>query len=134
VLRRYFADIIPLALLALAASLLWPQALFAFIPLGALAALVVFQWRRHRYVLTKQALYISEGLFRHRLWIMPYGKAQTISVTRSPLQRRFGLASVAVDTAGASMFRSPVVRDLDDHAAVALAARLLEEFRAARRL
>jgi putative membrane protein len=134
VLRRYLADIIPLALLAIAASLFWPQALVALVPLSLVAALVVLQWRRHRYVLTEQAIYVSEGLFRHRLWIMPYGKAQTISVTRSPLQRRFGLASVAVDTAGASLFRSPIVRDLDHDAADALAARLLQEYRAARRL
>jgi putative membrane protein len=134
VLRRYLADIIPLALLAIAAALFWPQALLAFTPLAVLAALVVLQWRRHRYVLTKQALYVSEGLLRHRLWIMPYGKAQTISVTRSPLQRSFGLASVAVDTAGASLFRSPMVRDLEANVADALAARLLEEYRSARAL
>lgn len=134
VLRRYLADLIPLALLAIVASLFWPQALVALVPLSLVAALVVLQWRRHRYVLTEQAIYVSEGLFRHRLWIMPYGKAQTISVTRSPLQRRFGLASVAVDTAGASLFRSPIVRDLDHDAADALAARLLQEYRAARRL
>jgi uncharacterized membrane protein YdbT with pleckstrin-like domain len=134
VLRRYLATFIPLALAVDSSSLFWPQALLALIPLGLLAALVVLQWRRHRYVLTEQAIYVSEGLFRQRLWIMPFGKAQTISVTRSPLQRRFGLASVAVDTAGASLFRSPVVRDLDDHTADALAARLVEEYRAARRL
>jgi putative membrane protein len=132
VLRRYLSDIIPLAIIALAASFIWPAALLGLVPLALIAVLVVLQWRRHRYALTDRAIHISEGWFRHRLWIMPYGKAQTISVTRTPLQRRFGLASVTIDTAGASMLRYPVVRDVEGPAADALAARLLEEYRAAR--
>ncbi len=130
--KRYLAGIIPLAIGAVAASFFWPAALFVLIPLAILAAAVVLQWRRHRYAVTEKALHISEGLLRPRLWIIPYGKAQTISVTRSPLQRRFSLASLTVDTAGASLFGVPTIRDLKAPAAEALAARLLEEYRAAR--
>jgi putative membrane protein len=134
VLRQYLGAILPLVLLVLAASLVWPAALLGLLPLAPIAALAVLQWRRHRYVLGDGALYIREGLLRYRLWIVPYGKAQTISVTRSPLQRRFGLSSVTVDTAGASMLHAPVVRDLEAPVAEALAARLLDEYRAARSL
>jgi putative membrane protein len=133
ILRRYLGDIIPLAAIAALVSLFWPPALLALIPLGLGAGLVVMQWRRHRYALRERALYISEGILRHRLWIVPYEKAQTISVTRSPLQRRFGLATVEIDTAGASIFRYPQVRDLDQAAAEALAWRLLAEYQQARR-
>jgi putative membrane protein len=133
ILRRYLGDILPLAAIAAAVSIFWPPALLALIPLGFGAGLVVLQWRRHRYALRERALYISEGILRHRLWILPYEKAQTISVTRSPLQRRFSLATVEIDTAGASVFRHPQVRDLDQADAEALAERLLGEYKRARR-
>jgi putative membrane protein len=131
--RRYLSDLIPLALAALIASLVWRPALLFLIPLGLAAIIVIFGWRRHRYALTAGALYMAEGVFRHRLWIMPFGSAQTISLRRSPLQRKFGLATLEVDTAGASLFRYPAIRDLEADAAEALAARLLQEYRAARR-
>ena len=132
ILRRYLSAIIPLSAVAAVASFFQPLALLALIPLAIGAGAVVVQWRRHRYVLRDGALYICEGVYRHRLWIMPYEKAQTISVTRSPLQRRFGLASVEVDTAGASALRYPQIRDLVAADADALAARLLSEYRHAR--
>jgi putative membrane protein len=132
ILRRYLFAIIPLAAIAIAATFFQPLALLGLIPLAIGAAAVVVQWRRHRYVLRDGALYIAEGVFRHRLWIMPFDKAQTISVTRSPLQRRFGLATVEVDTAGASALRYPQICDLLAADADALAARLLSEYRQAR--
>jgi putative membrane protein len=134
ILRRCVGHILPLAMVAVGLSLFWPPALLALVLLAVGAGLVPLQWRRHRYVLRERALYIAEGIFRHRLWIMPYEKAQTISVTRSPLQRRLGLATLEIDTAGASMFRYPQIRDVDAGTAEALAARLLEEFKQARRL
>ena len=132
ILRRYIGDILPLASIAVAVSLFRPVALLALIPLALGAGLVVLQWRRHRYVLRENAIYIAEGILRHRLWILPYGKAQTIRVTRSPLQRRFDLATVEIDTAGASLFRYPQVRDILADDADALAERLLKEYQQAR--
>jgi putative membrane protein len=132
VLRRYLSHILPFAIVALAVSVFLPIALIGLVPLGLGAAMVVLQWRRHRYVLREKALYISEGILSQRLWILPYDKLQTISVTRSPLQRRFGLATVSIDTAGASILRSPQVRDVLSGDAQALAERLLAEYRQAR--
>jgi putative membrane protein len=132
ILRRYLGGIVPLAIIAAAVSLFWPAALFALIPLALGGVIVALQWRRHRYVLRDGAAYISEGIWRHRLWILPFAKVQTISVTRSPLQRRFGLATVEIDTAGASLFRSPQVRDILADDAEALGERLLSEYQQAR--
>lgn len=132
ILRRYLGAILPIAAVALAASFFHSGALLALVPLALGAGAVVIQWRRHRYALGDGALYIAEGLFRQRLWIMPYERAQTISVTRSPLQRRFGLATVEIDTAGASALRYLQIRDLLAPDADALAARLLSEYRRAR--
>ncbi len=132
ILRRYLGGIVPLGIAAVVVSLFWPAALLALIPLALGAVIVALQWQRHRYAFRGGALYISEGIWRHRLWILPLGKVQTVSVTRSPLQRRFGLATVQIDTAGASIFRYPQVRDLLADDADALAARLLREYRQAR--
>jgi putative membrane protein len=132
ILRRFLGTIIPLAAMAALASLLWPPALLGLIPVGLGAVLVVLNWRRHRYALRDRAIYVAEGFLRPRLWILPYAKAQTIGITRSPLQRHFGLATVEIDTAGASLFHYPQVRDLDRADAEALAARLLDEYYRAR--
>lgn len=132
--RRCLSDLIPLFIVAGIASIFWPAALLALIPLVLAAGATVLLWRRHRYALTDRALYIREGLFRPRLWIVPFGKTQAVSVRRSPLQRRFGLSTVEVDTAGASLFSAPAVRDLDRVAADRLAERLLQEYHRSRRL
>jgi putative membrane protein len=130
--RRCLAILLPLGIVAGTVSLFRPGALLLFVPLFLIALLVALQWRRHRYALSDRALYIGEGVFRQTLWILPYEKAQTLSVTRSPLQRQFGLASLTVDTAGASLMRYPAIRDLEAPVADALAVRLLERYRAAR--
>ena len=132
--RRCVQSLVPLALVALAVAPFWPLALLALPPLILLAMIVVLQWRRHRYALSDRGLYIAEGVLRHRLWIMPFEKAQTITVTRSLLQRRLGLASLTVDTAGATLLNYPVISDVDERTAETLADRLLQEYRRARSL
>ena len=130
--RRYLSSLVPLLVAALVASVFLPLALLSIVPLLGIAGAIMLLWRRHRFALTDRAIYIREGIFRPRLWIVPFDRTQAISVRRSPLQRRFGLATVEVDTAGASLFSAPAVRDLDDEAADALASRLLEEYRLSR--
>lgn len=48
------------------------------------------------------------GATTRRTWLVPAGKAQSLRVRTSPLQRRAGLADLLVDVAGGP---SPVVRD-----------------------
>jgi putative membrane protein len=130
--RRCLSILVPLGLVGGVVSLFRPLALLLFVPMLLIALVIALQWRRHRYALSGRAVHISEGIFRQRLWIVPFANAQTFSVTRSPLQRQFGLASLAVDTAGASLMRYPLIRDMEAPVAEALAKRLLEEFRFAR--
>jgi putative membrane protein len=129
--RRCLSILVPLALAGGMVSLFRPFALLLIVPLLMIGLVIALQWRRHRYALTSGSLHIAEGIFLQRLWIIPFEKAQTISVTRSPLQRQFGLASLTVDTAGASLMSYPVIRDLEAGVADALAKRLLEEYRTA---
>jgi putative membrane protein len=132
ILRRYVGGIAPFLLIAAVASIFFPRAALILLPLMLVAGIIILEWRRHRYLLRDGALYIAEGIISPRLWIVPFGKLQTIRIARSPLQRRFGLSTVEVDTAGASLFRSPQVRDILETDAEALAERLMVEYRQAR--
>jgi uncharacterized protein len=60
------------------------------------------QYRRFRYEITDLGLYVARGrLFRH--WqVVPHARVQTVETKRGPLERAFGLVSVAVSTASAS--------------------------------
>lgn len=108
----------------------------AFVPAGLfllLALAAPIRWSRRGHSLGERALFVREGVLRHRLRIMPHARLQTVSVWQGPLQRRMRLATVAVDTAGAPALRGLAVVDLDSREAEALAARLLHLFKEARR-
>jgi putative membrane protein len=96
--------------------------------LGAVALAGLVRWRRHAFALDDRALFVTSGLFRRRLWTIPFGRAQTIHVSRGPLQRLLRLATLLVDTAGASTLRTPEIADLDGRQAEALADELLSLF------
>lgn len=52
------------------------------------------------------------GVLSRRTWTVPLAKVQTVAIRRSPFQRRLGLATVYVDTAGGRS-RIPII-DLPD--------------------
>jgi putative membrane protein len=131
--RRWLAEIVPLVCVVLLGAIFVPAVLLLCLPLSLLGGLAVLQWRRHRYLLADGALYVREGILKPRLWIVPFARLQSLSVRRGPLQRRFGLATLEIDTAGASVFRAPSVRDLERGAAEHLASHLMDEYRRARR-
>ncbi|HEY0113024.1 MAG TPA: PH domain-containing protein [Allosphingosinicella sp.] len=96
--------------------------LLALLPLlGVWAAL---ERRFHRFALDGDLLLVARGVWRQRLWIVPLKNVQAISLSRGFLQRRLGLASVALDTAGAPLLNVPRVIDLREAAAEALAAEI----------
>jgi putative membrane protein len=79
-------------------------------------------------------LYVKSGLLRRRLWLISVDKVQSITMLRSPLQRTLGLATLVIDTAGASSMRSASIVDLDTARASRLAAELLADFQEKRRV
>jgi putative membrane protein len=101
----------------------------AFVLLGIAALL---HWRVHRHAADADALYVSHGLLKRRLAVMPYGKTQILAVSRGPLQRGLRLATLIVDTAGAQPMRGIRMIDLDRDEADAGADRLHAAFLAAR--
>jgi putative membrane protein len=122
ILRSVGATLLP-ALLGIAALSYWlplAPALFAALPL--LAGAAALERHFHRYALADDLLFVSRGVWRRRLWLIPLDNIQSLSLSRGPIQRRLGLATLAIDTAGASMINAPRIVDLRDDAAEALAA------------
>lgn len=106
-----------------AASWFWPPAPFAAVALfGAVAVQAWFRWRAHGYALDRGTLYLRRGWLARERWIVPIASAQAFALMRSPLQRWLGLASVAIDTAGASGNYRPRAVDLPFADAEALIA------------
>jgi putative membrane protein len=131
IVRRAFVPVV-LGCIAAAVGLAFePRALIVAGLLFAVAAASGLAWRRHAYLLVGDTLYVRGGLATRRLWIVPVARAQTISVRRSALQRRLRLATVLVDTAGATV-GAPRVLDIDLAEVDLLAARLLVLFNVAR--
>jgi uncharacterized protein len=72
----------------------------------ALVALALVQpglaYRRFRYEITELGLYVARGRLWRQWQVVPHARVQTVDTKRGPLERQFGLVSVAVTTASAS--------------------------------
>jgi membrane protein YdbS with pleckstrin-like domain len=71
----------------------------------ALVALALVQprlaYRRFRYEITELGLYVARGRLWRRWQVVPHARVQTVDTKRGPLERQFGLVTVAVTTASA---------------------------------
>jgi putative membrane protein len=132
-LVRWAGQYLVAGLIAVAAALIvepWAGVAAGLMLLLALYGLL--HWRKHSHALGERALFVSRGLLKRRLSIIPFERTQTISVWRGPLQRRLRLATLLVDTAGAPLMRPPEIVDLDSGEAEAMSDRLLSLFYQAR--
>lgn len=98
----------------------FPPVWFGLIAVAGQAMIMLLERRRHRYAFDGDMLFVQRGWWRQRLWLVPVGSVQTLSLERSPLQRLLGLATVAVDTAGAAVLATPNICDLRHGDAVVL--------------
>lgn len=95
----------------------------------AIAAAVAVWYARARYRalgyrVSEGHVVTREGVLTRRWWSVPLPKVQTVAVRRSPFQRRLGLATVSVDTAGG---RSPIrIVDLPESLANEIGRALIE--------
>jgi putative membrane protein len=124
ILRSIAATLAP-ALLGIAVLSYWlplAPALLALLPL--LAGAAALERRFHRYALDGDMLFVARGVWRRRLWLVPVRSVQSLSLSRGLLQRRLGLATLSVDTAGASLIDTLRIVDLRGEAAEALAAEI----------
>jgi putative membrane protein len=93
-----------------AALLVAGVAVAAVGPWGAVVAAVALPWawiharlwvRHTAWALTETAVVYRSGWWHRRLSVVRFNKVQALELRRSPFDRRHGMASVQVDTAGA---------------------------------
>ena len=107
-------------------GLFWRPALLFAALLPFLGLTAILARRFHRFGLTADLLFVRRGVWRQRLFAIPVDRVQALSLTRSWLQRRLGLATVEIDTAGAAAMRSPRIVDLSESHARRLAAEIAD--------
>jgi len=80
-----------------------------WVPLGALVTLLVgalglvlavLRYRRWRFELQADALYLERGVLTQVRTVVPFVRVQHVDTQRSPVERLLGLSSVVVYTAG----------------------------------
>ncbi|MBU3994865.1 MAG: PH domain-containing protein [Actinobacteria bacterium] len=79
-------------------------AIFAAVTVGLLLS-AAFAFRRVRaigYILREDDLLFRKGIMFERVVAVPYGRLQLVDVTRGPLLRALGLASLKFVTASAA--------------------------------
>ncbi|ATY31342.1 PH domain-containing protein [Sphingomonas psychrotolerans] len=121
VLRHGLPVLLVFAVAGAFLPLLWLGLALVPVPVG----IALLQRRRHRYGLLETSAQVTRGVVSQRDWTVPYGAIQTISVRRSWLQRRLGLATVAIDTAGAKGWHRPDIADVAAPTAAELAQALV---------
>jgi putative membrane protein len=122
---------IPASVLVVAAIWFPLAGLLLFtLPLPLVVALL--RRRHHRYALAETSLQVSRGVLKRREWTVPYGNIQSVTLRRGPLQRRMGVTSLRIDTAGGSGLNGPHIHDLVHRDATELVRRLAERVEAAR--
>jgi putative membrane protein len=136
--RRFFRYTVALSALLLPTAYFWPAdwwqpggaALpwwgFALVPL--LLGWAVLQYRNHDYAVRDDGLYIRRGVLTHYLWVIPVEKFHVFHATATIFQRRLGLKTLFVDTAGAATFAYPEIIDLPGEEADAQLDRLYRRF------
>ncbi len=127
--RRQFA--IPALLsVVLAGALTWFQGPWGLALLGLLPVFLVRAkvWARHAgYSEESGLIAVREGWLDKRWRFAEVRKLQSLTLSQSPFDRRHGMASVHMDTAGASPFEPPLrIRYLPEAQARALRDRLAQ--------
>jgi putative membrane protein len=124
IVRALAGSVAPALIAVAAATFFFPPAIFLLGAIPLIGAGAALQRRFHRYALEGDLLFISRGVWRQQLWVLPVANIQAISVARSWLQRRLGLATVSIDTAGAPVMNGAHIVDLRVGTAEALAGEL----------
>ena len=110
-------------------ALVDPWALALFVPMVCGAYVHARLYVKHAaYSLAPWGLVFKNGWFNRTLRLVRYGKIQTVSSTESPFDRRNGMATVRIDTAGAGMQGHTIeIPYLEAAVAADVAGRLYQE-------
>ena len=120
-IRRSFVRYLLVFLPAVAAAAyFWEWGAWLLIALPLLYVLAVRQYRNHGFNADDAFLFVKKGVFRKLMWVLPAERFQVFYLTQTIFQRRLGLRSLYVDTAGAGVRSHPIVNDLPETEAVSV--------------
>lgn len=128
-IRRHFVRY-TVALLAIVIPLaqLWSTAWWGLGLVPFLGLFAYLHYRNHGYATTGNMLFIRRGVIRRYIFAVPLDKMQVFMNRASIFQRRLGLKSLSVDTAGSGSVAYPEIVDMPDAAADALLQTLHSRF------
>lgn len=109
--------------------LAWNDAWWMLAALPAILGYAVLHYRHHGYAVTDDGFYVRRGVVKQYTWFIPIEKYHVFYTTASIFQRRLGLRSLFVDTAGAALFAYPEVIDVPEAAARTAQSTLYDQFR-----
>jgi len=110
-----------------AAALLSPLALFAVAGLGIATLVNWLEWRRSRYALDAEHLFIEQGWWRQRRAIVPVCRIQSLDLTENFWTRAFGFVRMQFGVAGGTMLSAFAIEALSRADAEALRERLVAQ-------
>lgn len=91
-------DIGPLQELGVPQSLV--PGIVALLGLIAVAVLPRRRWRAWGWREEEDELFVRHGLFKRVITVVPFGRVQHIDIAQGPVERRYGLATLILHTAG----------------------------------
>lgn len=86
------------------------------------------KWKNIGYRLGEKHLVVRKGFWRRKTYIVPYFRVQNLIKSRTLFQRRWGQATVTVDTAG-SVLTNPRIVDLEQGVAEEIKQKIFQKFR-----
>lgn len=125
--RSWTQNGITLALAMAIAPVFWSGWPLMLLVAPFLLAAPVLQYRAHGYCFGEDILFVRRGFWRPRVTILPLVKLQTVTLVRGPMQRGFGLATLAIGTAGASLATPLRILDMEESTARRLLGVILAE-------
>ena len=80
----------------------WPPVLWGLVLWPLVPILARTRYANMGWAMTESMVAIRRGIIRKHIWLIPIDKLQTISLKANWFQRRLGLETLYIDTAGAS--------------------------------
>lgn len=111
--RSWLEDGLVLAAIVIGVSLLWGAWPWLLLLAPFFAVTPVLRYRSHGYCIDGGLLFVRRGFWRRRITILPLDRVQSASLVRGLSQRSFGLATLAIGTAGASLGTPLRILDLE---------------------
>lgn len=120
------------AAVASAVGYFWRPGLWLFALLPAAFWFALLHYRNHGYATEGAYLFVRRGVIRHYIWMIPAQRFQVFYNSASLFQRRLGLKTLFVDTAGGRTLLQPEITDLPAGEADAQLGALYRRFQASR--